>query len=186
MVTRWYEKSQTFQDPKTTKQLKIGTGRRVTYDLEEQMLFDAVFVRRQLLGLWIDRYWLQDEFYEILTMTQPEGWKDFKCSNGWVSGFCRRYCITQQARSNKKDVPAAVKEPLIRSFHRQMLELQRSVRSDPLYGRFSPLRMFDADQSPCEWAMPGKRTLNIQGTPCWMWQPSTGLDKRFITFHLCI
>ena len=34
--------------------------------------------------------------------------------------------------------------------------------------------------------MPGKRTLNIQGTPCWMWQPGTGLDKRFITIHLCI
>ena len=186
MVTRWYEKSQTFQDPKTTKQLKIGTGRRVTYDLEEQMLFHAVFVRRQLLGLWIDRYWLQDEFYEILKRTQPEGWRNFKCSNGWVSGFCRRYCITQQARSNKKDVPAAVKEPLIRIFHRRMLELQRSVRSDPRYGRFSPLRMFHADQSPCEWAMPGKRTLNIQGTPCWMWQPGTGLDKRFITIHLCI
>ena len=65
MVTRWYEKSQTFQDAKTTKQLKIGTGRRVTYDLEEQMLFDAVFVRRQLMGLWIDRYWLQMSFMKF-------------------------------------------------------------------------------------------------------------------------
>ena len=70
--------------------------------------------------------------------------------------------------------------------HRQMYELQKSVQNDPIYGRFSPLHMFHADQSPCEFTMPGTSTLNISGTPCWMWQPGSGLDKRFITIHLCI
>jgi hypothetical protein len=46
--------------------------------------------------------------------------------------------------------------------------------------------MFHADQSPSEFAMPGKHTLNIQGTPCWMWLPGSGLDKRFISIMLCI
>ena len=104
MVKRWYDKSKTFDDAKSKTQFKIAAGRKVFYEDEEAMLFDAVFVRRQLLGLWVDRYWLQDEFYH----------------------------------------------------------------------------------SPCEWAMPGKYTLNIQGTPCWMWQPGSGLEKRFITILLCI
>jgi hypothetical protein len=167
MVSRWFKKSLHFdQTPqKTRKNTRLATGEKSQYKEQEEMLFDAVFIRRQLLGLWVDRYWLQDEFNEILKLTKPEGWSDFKCSSGWVSNFCRRWCITKQARTNKKDVPIAVKEPLIKDFHRQMLKLQRSVHSDLLYGRFSPLRMFHADQSPCEFAMPGTWSLNIQGTP---------------------
>jgi hypothetical protein len=193
MVSRWVANSLHFESLEKKKdkaRMKLGAGKHAQYPEQEDMLFDAVYIRRQLLGLWVDRYWLQDEMLEILRLTQPKGWQEFKCSSGWVSSFCRRYCITQQARTNKKDVPAAAKQPLVQEFHRQMLALQRSKHfskpCDPVYGRFSPFHMFHADQSPCEWAMPGKRTLNIQNTPCWVWQPGTGLDKRFITIHLCI
>lgn len=193
MVTKWLKKSAEFEATpnQRRKYAKLVTGKRQHYPEQEDMLFDAFYVRRSLLGLWVDRYWLQDEFYEILKLTKPDGWEDFRCSSGWVSNFCRRFSITKQARTNKKDVPIAVKEPWIRSFHKQVLNLQKTgIPEDPAYdatyGRFGPDRMFHADQSPCEFAMPGKYTLNFQGSPCWMWQPGTGLDKRFITIHLCI
>jgi hypothetical protein len=46
--------------------------------------------------------------------------------------------------------------------------------------------MFHWDQSPIAFAMQGDSTLNIKGTPCWMWQPGSGTEKRFVTLQLCI
>lgn len=179
-VTKWMKKSLVL-----IEEVKAGAGSKTRvngyigpeYKEQEEMLFDAVYIRRQLLGLWIDRYWLQDEFKEILDITKPPGYENFLFSNGWVSNFCRRWNISQQARSNKKDVPIAVKEGKLKFFHRSVYALQNSARHDLIYGRFSPLRMFHADQSPCELAMPGNRTLNIRDTPCWMWMPAVGWTK---------
>lgn len=190
-VKRWFDQSGEFEKISKTKQgkrkHKIGAS-KVKFLKQEAMLFDAVYIRRQFLGLWVDKYWLRAEFIAILELTKPDGYLDFKCSNGWVSGFCSRWKITKQHRTNKKDIPVSVKMPLLQEMHRQMYMLQAESREgkDPIYGRFSPLHMFSADQSPSEFAMPGKTTLNISGTPCWMWQPGSGLDKRFITIHLCI
>lgn len=187
-VTRWMKSSSTLIKlvvTKKNKDTKLGVS-KVKFPEQERMLFNALYIRRQLLGLWVDRYWLQAEFAVILRLTKPEGYLDFKFSNGWVSSFCTRWKITQQVRTNKKDVPIGVKAADLKIMHTQMFELQKSVLNDPIYGRFSPLHMFHADQSPCEFAMPGTSTLNIQGTPCWMWQPGSGLDKRFIPIHLCI
>jgi hypothetical protein len=59
-----------------------------------------------------------------LELTKPEGYETFKCSSGWVSGFCKRWGITNQARTNKKDVPIAVKKPVLQAFHRDLYALQ--------------------------------------------------------------
>ena len=188
-VSRWMKKSEVLQETAKTKKRTnktVVSELKVLFFEQEEMLYDAVYIRRQLLGLWVDRYWLQAEFHTILELTKPEGYLDFKYSSGWVSDFCSRWGISNQARTNKKDVPIAVKEPVLKRMHQAMYKLQAALKRDPIYGRFGPLHMFHADQSPSEYAMPGSRTLNISGTPCWMWQPGSGLDKRFITIHLCI
>lgn len=46
--------------------------------------------------------------------------------------------------------------------------------------------MFAADQTPMEFAMPGKFSLNIRGTSTWMWVPKSGSDKRFVSIMVCI
>lgn len=153
---------------------------------EEDMLFDAVYIRRQLFGLWVDRYWLCDQFAEILEESQPKGWDVFKYSKGWVSNFCTRYNIRKQYATNKKDMPIQMKEQLVKKFHRDWLAVQRGAPNDLTYGRFDGYHLFHWYQSPLEFAHPGKSTLNIRGTPCWMWYPGSGTDKRFISLQMCI
>lgn len=156
---------------------------------QEEMLFDAVYIRRQLYGLWVDRYWLCDEFAEILEASKPDGWDSFKFSKGWIWNFCKRFGITKQCATNKKDIPISVKQSAVRNFHRTLLEVQRGTFDEHThkpFGRFDGYRMFHWDQSPVEFALPGKSTLNIRGTPCWMWHPGSGTEKRFISVQLCI
>jgi hypothetical protein len=69
---------------------------------EEEMLYDVFYIRRQLFGLWVDRYWLCDEFAEILEASKPDGWDTFKFSKGWVWNFCKRFDINKQCATNKK------------------------------------------------------------------------------------
>jgi hypothetical protein len=188
-VSKWLKNRYLLVEESKTKNSKkksVYKTEKAKFKDQEKLLYDAFFIRRQLFGLWVDKYWLCDEFYEILEATKPHKWEKFKYSNGWVWNFCRRWGITEQCRTNKKDIPISIKEPLVRDFHKQILELQKSQSKDPTYGRFSGERMFHWDQSPVEFAQPGKRTLNIKGTPCWMWQPGSGIDKRFITLQLCI
>lgn len=170
-----------------------GGKRKSLYQVEkqrfkeaEEMLYDTFYIRRQLFGLWVDRYWLCDEFGEILQASKPDGWDTFKFSKGWVWSFCKRFDINQQCVTNKKDIPIQVKEKYVRQFHKDLLAMQRGVMKCPTYGRFDGYHMFHWDQSPVEFAHPGKSTLNIKGTPCWMWHPGSGTDKRFISLQLCI
>jgi hypothetical protein len=83
----------------------VYTVEKVKFREEEELLFETFYLRRQLFGLWVDRYWLCDEFYDILELSKPPGWELFKYSKGWVWNFCKRWGITEQCRTNKKDIP---------------------------------------------------------------------------------
>lgn len=187
-VSKWLKCQDLIVESKTDSSKKkcIYPVKDPQFKDQEAILYDLFYWRRNCFGLWVDKYWLCDSFYEILEETQPEGWENFKYSDGWVWNFCRRHGIASHCRTNKKDIPIAIKEPLVRQFHRDLLEFQKANVVDPTYGRFSGYRMFHWDQSPVEFSQSGKRTLNIKGTPCWMWQPGSGSDKRFISLQLCI
>ncbi len=127
LVSKWYDSSLDFEFQGVNSKLKsICTVHMEDFPTEEAMLLDAVYVRRQLFGLWVDKYWLEDELYCIMEETKPAGWETFACSSGWISGFCKRNRITKQARTNKKDVPILVKQDQLKVFHRQMLEMHKS------------------------------------------------------------
>ena len=100
------------------KDSKLGVE-QAKFPVQERMLLNALYIRRQLMGLWVDRYWLQAEFAVILRLTKPEGYLACKFSNGWVSGSCARWNLTQQVRTNKKDVPIGIKAAELKVMHKQ-------------------------------------------------------------------
>ena len=48
----------------------------------------------------MDCYWLRSEFLQLLNTHHPG--HEFRFSNGWLSGFCRRYLISNQMSTEKK------------------------------------------------------------------------------------
>ena len=81
--------------------------------------------------------WLVDEMRQILQELQPEGWEEFKFSEGWLGAFKTRYRISSLVRTNKKEVPVSQRVPVIRFFHREMDAVRNSnPQRCHKYGRF--------------------------------------------------
>ena len=144
--------------------------------------------RRVYKGLRVSHRWLQLRFRLILMAEKPEGWETFKYSNCWSAKFCKRYRISDHAKTNKKLLPLADRLPRIRKFHSWLIyTLQCSgVQRDPKYGRFPPTHMFYCDQCPLPFCYGKTRSLNPMSTECWLAQPKDGLEKRQATLHLTI
>ena len=198
LITRWKNQEwallEAAKAPKQRgKEALAHQEPHVRYLYEELKLYERFLYQREVLGLRVDGLWLRIEFMKLLEDSQPPDWMLFKYSSGWLYGFCQRWEITDQAQTNKKHVPMAVKLPLLREFHLEMLQTQIDLMCegvcgccDPTFGRFGPLRMFHADQIPMELAKKIMRSLNPKGEGCWMFQPGSGLDKRQATIMLCL
>lgn len=167
----------------------LREGTRVWFPKEEAALYMNFAYRRQILGLKTTDFWLKVEMTALLAYFLPGDWYRFKCSNGWVTGFKKRYRIASLCRTNKKDRPISERIEDIKKFHRWLLlDLQQSnPQICPIYGRFPADHMFHMDQIPLPFALDCKRSLNAKGDPVFILMPrGSGLDKRQATIQLTI
>ena len=152
-------------------------------ELELYMLF---VYRRNYERLPVHRTWLRDQFSAILKRLENI---DRDPSEGWVSGFCKRWEITSQCRTNKHKESVTERLPQIRKFHEMLIYgIQRSEpQRDKKYGRFPPSRMYHMDQVPLSFSPGNKRSLNQKGRPCAILDPDgSGASKRFCTLQVTI
>jgi hypothetical protein len=166
----------------------LQTISRVEFPECEDELYVRFILRRENIGLKTEGSWLQQEMRVVLEEVAPKGWEDHRCSNGWLSGFNTRYAITDQARTNKKELPVVERLPLIRNFHQWFLHgVQRSSpQTCPRYGRYAATVLFHMDQIPLPFVLDSSRSLNGSGRPCYIFQPPGDLDKRQASVQLCI
>ena len=112
---------------------------RVWFEKQEEKLYLAFCIRRQLFGLITDDIWLKSTMDELLVADKPPKWEEFQCSNGWVIAFKR---ISSQCQTNTKNVPLFKKIPLVKKFHSWLLldlqqrDTKEEPRRCPIYGRF--------------------------------------------------
>ena len=193
LISKWNKPSNVFITHemiarKKKRRKRMGPGRPAQFPACEDMLYMAFFNRRVYKGLRVTHRWLRLRFRIILHSEQPKGWESCTVSSGWSSRFCKRYEITDQAKTNKKLLPLAARIPRIQKFHTFLIYgLQASgVQRDPKYGRFPARFMFYCDQVPLPMVYGKSRSLNPSATDCWLAQPGDGLDKRQATLHLTI
>jgi hypothetical protein len=193
LISKWCKPANVFIthrmiSTKRKKRKRLGAGRPARFPAQEDLLYMAFYNRRVYQGLRVTHRWLRLRFKLILLSEQPEGWLTCKLSSGWSSRFCKRYQITDQAKTNKKLLPLSDRIPRIQRFHTFLIYgLQCSgVERDPKYGRFPPEWMFYCDQIPLPFVYGKSRTLNPSAMDCWLAQPGDGLEKRQATLHLTI
>ena len=121
---------------------------KVRWEVQEDEVYMHFVIRRELEGLNTDDQWVKDKMDEMLVRDKPSGWENFCASNGWVTGFKKRYRITHQCQTNKKHLNLQEKLPLVKMFHSWLIyTLQRSApQRCPKYGRFPGRAMFHMDQ----------------------------------------
>ena len=168
--------------------------RTSTFPLAEELLYGRFLFTRQVDQLPVTHEWLQEEMLDIVTRLNPDAKSDayvstFKASNGWSSGFTRRWAITSQSVTNNHTTPIAERVPDIKKFHQFLIyEMQgRLPQRFPVYGHFPPDCIFHLDQVPLPFAPPNQRTLHAKGTQCTIKQPGgSGATKRFCSLQICI
>ena len=163
-----------------------SVGRYPDAELE---VYTRFLWRRRYLRLRTSRQWLVDQMKEILLETRNITPEEFGCSNGWLCGFCKRWEITYQCRTNKHKRSVQERLPAIREFHRWLIYgLQRSgPRRCPKYGRFPPARMFHVDQVPVAFSSGSKRSMNVKGDACETKDfGGSGADKRMCSLQVTI
>jgi len=122
-ISRWSnlrEKYFLYKDVGFGKFRSVCTVSRVWFRTQEDELYMAFYLR-QKIGLYRDDEWLKRTMRTILDLDKPKHYDTFKCSNGWVHDFKKRYRISNRVVSNKKDIPILVKLPRMQKFHRWLL-----------------------------------------------------------------
>ena len=173
-----------------------GRNRRVRQQVKglfsdcEDQVYMLFFVRRTIHGFKTGDSWLCRRMKEELEKQKPTGWQDHKNpSNGWVTKFKRRYCVTEQARTNKASIPVWVRVSDCKAFHVYwLIYIQRShPQNCPIYGRFPASHIFYSDHIPVSFINNAKRSLNMIGKPCFIKQPhGSGLEKRLATIWMTL
>ena len=113
--------------------LVYAESNKARYPDQENCLYRKFIKRRKCMGLPADAYWLRWQFAQILKRDFGTVPTDFKFSNGWLHGFCVRYNITSQCKTDKKSKPIEERLPEVREFHAFMKFLQNSNDSSPQF-----------------------------------------------------
>ena len=164
------------------------------FPLAETLLYGRFIYTRHALRQRVGHAWLQENMRDLVKRVNPdertpEQMSRFNAENGWVSGYCKRWKISSQARTNKHQVPLEKRLPGIIKFHRFLIyDMQnRQPPRDPKYGRFPPVRMFHLDQVPLPFATSSQKSMNPIGDKCEVKQPGgSGASKRMCTLQVCI
>ena len=189
--SRWLRNPNVLSTGSAVKRRKFtrsirGVGIGVNVEAEN-MLYGRFVWRVKHLRKKVTSAWLQRQM-RLIYRDNGQFDKSFKASYGWVTGFRKRYCIVDNAVTNKHKQSLISRLPLIQKFHRWLIyDLQRSMPCRcPKYGRFPPSLMWHMDQSPLPFSANQRRSLNVQGHALSISEGHSGASKRFCTLQITI
>ena len=163
---------------------------RSQFASENDELYKRFLYRRRARGQEVDVDWFKDTMKKILFLNKPPGYEKFQCSPGWLEKFLKRYCVSNQMQTEKKQMCNSLRVPLLQGFHIGLCRIQQSHGlnpRDPIYGRFSPLAIWNVDQIPFSFIKSHRRSYNPIGEACWILnQGPSGLEKRMATIILTL
>ena len=132
--------------------------------------------------------WFKHNMLQILRKNQPPAWQNFQASNGWLANFLANYEISCQTQTEKKGMSNSFRVPLLKIFHESLCRIQQTMGLNPrdlIFGRFSPLTIFNTDQIPISFIQAKRRSYNTKNSSCWVITPS-GTAKRSATLILTL
>ena len=106
--------------------------------------------------------------------------EEFKFSDRWFYGFCRRHRISLRRKTHTAQKSPAELKNAIEMFHEKLLRERRR-------GTFSLVDIANMDQTPLPFVMDDGKTYNQTGSEeIWCASGSSGLEKRKCTAQLTI
>ena len=161
-LSKWIASADTFESLKDTslrRYKRLGAGRKANFQDAEKELFRKFLHMRTVEGVPVDIYWLRFQMRLILG-SEVSG--KFFFSNGWAAGFCKRWGISSQVRTEKKRLTVLERLPVIKQFHYDVYHLQRCLPEQcPIYGAFPPTHIWNMDQVPFPFCINPQHTYGL-------------------------
>ena len=149
-----------------------GRGRKARFPEAEKQLHGE-FLKMRSEGKAVKRWWFSAQARQLIA-------EEFKFSDRWFNGFCRRYRISLRRETlTTQKSPAELKKS-IEMFHGKLPRERRR-------GTFSLANIANMDQTPLPFVMDDDKTYNKTGSKeIWCTSGLSGLEKRQCTVQLTI
>jgi hypothetical protein len=151
-------------------------------------------------GRKIGRRYVTIKAKQIFGRLNPDAAADaFKASPTWRHRFLKRHDLVRRKRSNKKQLPLVELLPLLQQWHGQLGAMVSAPAPAPAldaaapapaldakWGRFTPQRRFNADETPLHYVADNMHTYETRGKEqIHVGQQSEALSKRQATLLPC-
>ncbi len=106
-------------DELKTKTRVMVPNARVAFPASEEKLVEK-FTELRKVGIPVDGPYLKAKMLEYVKKDKNEDAEkiqNFKASNSWLSGFCKRHGISVRVQTNKKSKSAFTRSRMVRNFH---------------------------------------------------------------------
>ena len=138
MVRRWVDDEVKIRGSKE-KSKKIKSGRTAAYPDAERALF-AEFSKLRSEGRSAKRWWFNNRINKLVNEHYPEE-TNFKHSDCWFAGFCRRYRIAHRRKTHVTQILPTDKVTKLNQFHQYLNYIHR-------VGKYQLCDLANMDQTP--------------------------------------
>ena len=170
-VRYWVEAEEKIRKQKLNAKAP-GRGRKSRFPEAKKQLNNE-FLKMRSEGKAVKRWWFSVQARQLIA-------KEFKFSDRWFYGFCRRHCISLRRKTHTTQKSPAELKNATEMFHGKLLCERRK-------GTFSVADIANMDQTPLPFVMNDGKTYNQTGSKeNWCASGSSGLEKRQCTVQLTI
>ena len=149
-----------------------GRGRKARFPEAEKQLHDE-FLKMRSEGKALKRWWFSARARQLIA-------EEFKFSDKWFCGFCRRHHISLRRKTYTAQKSPAEPKNAIEMFHGKLLRERRR-------GKFSLADIANVDQTSLPSVMDDGKTYNQTGSKeTWCASGSSRLEKRQCIVQLTI
>ena len=172
MVRRWVDDEVKIRGSKE-KSKQIKSGRTAAYPDAERALF-AEFSKLRSEGRSAKRWWFNNRISKLVNEHYPEE-TNFKHSDRWFAGFCRRYRIAHRRKTHVAQKLTTDKVTKLNQFHQYLNYIRR-------VGKYQLCDLANMDQTPLPFILDDGTTYDHRGSKdvCCI-SGASGLEKRQAT-----
>ena len=176
-IRDWIKSEDSIRQSKNgSRSNRIG---RVKYPLLEKELYKQ-FIEMRDTGKRVKRWWFNSKAKTMISEFYPDDDGEFKMSDRWFQGFCRRYRISFRRKTH-----AAQKSPS--ELRQKIEEFHASVIRERKRGTYSLRDLANMDQTPLPFVLDDNKTYDKVGAKeVWIASGQSGLEKRQCTVQLTV
>ena len=138
------------------------------------------FLEMRTIGKRVKRWWFNSKAKHIMQEIYPDSVDEFKMSNRWFTGFCRRNNISLRRKTHAAQKTPEELRQSIKDFHSSIIRERKR-------GTYKLKDLANMDQTPLPFVLDDNKTYEKKGSKeVWLASGASGLEKRQCTVQMTV